>query len=491
MKFRIFIALLFAQVISIASYAQNESDAQRYSNNVFMGTARYAAMGGAFSALGGDFTSLSTNPAGLGVYRSSEITFTPSLEMNNIKSNYFGKDNNALKTTLVVNNLGLVLNNELDHPEWKYLSLGVGYNRLYSFNDIFSVNNKNTAFHNSYMNSLITGANGYTPAELINIGPIDSDLAYDTYVINPTLDDSTQYIGWPGSTDQNYTSERSGRIGETVISFAANYNDKLYLGATIGIQGVDYESRNTFTENVNDNPDFDNYTYTNNTTTEGSGVNFKLGMIYKPEQWLRLGAAVHTPTFFNLTNSYSYEMSSRFKTPDDNNNLNYSSSYDPEFYEYRLVTPLRVIASAAFLLKQKGLISIEYERVNNGRATLKSANNGLDNYNFSAENDVISNFFTASNVLRAGLEYKIVPTVSLRGGYAHFTNPAVEEAFIGTEPRQQFSGGIGFRSGRFFADMAYVHTRMNEEFNLYSNPVSGVNLNYFQDSAILTLGLKF
>ena len=63
-----------------AGEAQNEVDALRFSQHYPVGTARSVGLGGAVGALGGDFTSLSVNPAGIGLYRQSEINlFTLTL----------------------------------------------------------------------------------------------------------------------------------------------------------------------------------------------------------------------------------------------------------------------------------------------------------------------------------------------------------------------------------------------------------------------------
>ena len=60
------------------------------SNFQIQGTARSGGMGNAFGALGGDFTSVSINPAGLGVYRSGELSITPTFGQTKIESSYLG-----------------------------------------------------------------------------------------------------------------------------------------------------------------------------------------------------------------------------------------------------------------------------------------------------------------------------------------------------------------------------------------------------------------
>ena len=73
------IIIAFSCIFAFAyAEAQNEIQALRYSQYTLFGTARYQGMGGAMDALGGDFSAASVNPAGLGIYRKSEASFTPS-----------------------------------------------------------------------------------------------------------------------------------------------------------------------------------------------------------------------------------------------------------------------------------------------------------------------------------------------------------------------------------------------------------------------------
>ena len=75
---RIYVAALLS--LSAATlWAQQEMDAYRYSPMDLNGTARSIGMGGAFGALGGDMSAMSHNPAGIAVYRSSELQTTLAL----------------------------------------------------------------------------------------------------------------------------------------------------------------------------------------------------------------------------------------------------------------------------------------------------------------------------------------------------------------------------------------------------------------------------
>ena len=80
-----------ALILPFLSSAQDLADALRYSWFQVNGTARAGAMGNAFGALGGDFTSVSINPAGIGLYRSGELALTPGFGQTQVNSTYWGQ----------------------------------------------------------------------------------------------------------------------------------------------------------------------------------------------------------------------------------------------------------------------------------------------------------------------------------------------------------------------------------------------------------------
>ncbi len=69
--------------------AQSAIDAYSLSQGDLRGTARFMSMAGAFGALGGDLSTLNQNPAGIGVYRSSEIGVTVDFDMQSMKTDNF------------------------------------------------------------------------------------------------------------------------------------------------------------------------------------------------------------------------------------------------------------------------------------------------------------------------------------------------------------------------------------------------------------------
>jgi len=76
--------------------AQNVDDALRYSQIFYTGTARFMSMSGAFTALGGDLSTLSQNPAGIGVFRSSELSLSPQLFHSKTSASFNGTTDDYL-----------------------------------------------------------------------------------------------------------------------------------------------------------------------------------------------------------------------------------------------------------------------------------------------------------------------------------------------------------------------------------------------------------
>src|SRR5436190_4102106 len=133
MKTRISIIVTLISIITIKGYAQTDADALRYSQSSITGTARYTSMAGAFGALGGDFSAVATNPAGLGIYRSSEFTFSPSLYTNQTTSDFLGTKSTESRTNFNIPNLGLVFAKTTQGGGgWKSWGIGLGLNRINS-----------------------------------------------------------------------------------------------------------------------------------------------------------------------------------------------------------------------------------------------------------------------------------------------------------------------------------------------------------------------
>lgn len=462
--------------------AQNEIDALRYSRHMPSGTARYLGLGGAFAALGGDFTTLSHNPAGIGIYKSSEVSITPSLFFGSTESTYMGNINEDSKYNFNLGNVGVVMVNDLTlrNPEsaWKNIQFGIGLNRLANFNNRVIVDGFNES--SSYLTPIVRASQGVQLDDLDNFG---AGLAYDVDLMY--LNSLGEYVidMENGGVNQRKTMESSGSINEMVFAFGGNLNDRLYLGAAIGVPYVKYRETSIYTEaDVEDRNDyFNSFTRTDELETSGSGVNFKMGAIVRATDFLRLGASIETPTFYaDLSDTYSTSFRATFDT------VASKRATSDGFFEYSLTTPLKATGGIGFIVGKAGLISADYEYMDYSKARLRSPD-----YDFVTENEAIQDGYLIAHNIRLGTEWRF-GNFNVRGGYAIMANPYR----FGTESvMSSYSAGFGIRERNFFIDFAWVMNQMDDEYHLYNAPANTdpaiAETKYNANMFLLTLGIKY
>lgn len=478
------------------SYGQTAQDALRYSRIYPGGTARFMALGGATGALGADFTSTIVNPAGLGLYKSSEFTITPSVFSRKTESSYNGGYGEDKKSVFYLGNAGMVfaspLKSKRNEPGWRYVQFAMGVNRLQDFNNRMFMTGPNHS--NSLLDTYVNYAEG--PPQ-INYQDIERDpyytyaydlnLAWWTYLLDYEGDTINYIYTSPvpnGGVQQNKTVETKGSMNEYVFSFASNYNDRLYLGMTFAIPVIRYRESSTYREtDVADTIiDFKQFARVDYLETKGSGFNFKFGFIYRATDWLRFGASVQTPSWFNNMRDYWWaSMESYYDNGD-----NYKQTSPAGNYNYRLTTPFRASGQLAIIFGQHGLISSSYEYVNYRDARLSAYD-----YNFDAENLNIRNSYNDAHHIRLGTEWRY-DIFSFRGGFYYAGSPYQHN--INDGARTSYSVGVGIRQNAFFVDLGYVYSRSETDYYYYltddvqPNPVSNL---YKTHSILITLGGRF
>ena len=479
-------------ILALAALAQNEMDALRYSMTDFGGTARFSGMAGAFGALGGDFSSLSVNPAGLGIFRSSEVTVTPSLQFQTVESQFFGNAATDSKYDFNLNNLGVVfafpLSRNSEEAGWKYFNLGFGMNRHNNFNTRWIAQGFNT--QNSLMTSFLQQAN--REGSLDRLDDFSTGLAWDTYLLD--MDQGEFFVDmFDGQVMQTQMMTTSGSVRELVISVGTNYNDILYLGATLGLPKVWYSQKGVLEETDADNRNdfFNALTFTEEFTTKGSGFNFKFGGIARLGNMVRLGASFHSPSFFKLEDEYKTSMRSDLDLdPEAYPGYTESAKFAQSptgVYKYELNTPMKVIGSLGFVFGSSGLLSLDYEYTDYTSARLRS-----DDFSFSAANTVIQNNLNAQHAVRVGGEINIKPLV-FRAGYGYYSSPY--QKGINTAQRNVLAAGIGIRERNISVDFAFTHSGYSEDYMLYlvdavaQSPKA--SRDFSRNAFRLTLGFRF
>ena len=524
--------------------AQDAFDVLQMSQTELRGSSRFQSMAGAFGALGGDLSTLTQNPAGIGVYRSSDLGVTLSLDFNSTKA---GVDK-INETKFNVNNVGYVGAIRLNSESVPNLNFGFTYNRLQSFNRHYIGGVAN----------IPTSMSNFVADEFVNVpGFTDGDLYWDDDY-NPYFDGyapwaavtmfdmTTQNGGYVGIINSNdgymqglfgqgttgnayYEVEERGHADEYNIGFGGNIANKLYFGLDFGILDLDYKSYQTYEEDLNNAyvmaDDIDLFTspiinentradwnLTNYLHTSGTGVNFKFGLIWKPVQALRIGAAFHTPTYYDMRDTYL--VSANLLAYEDNNLLYRASKSSNDGYNYSgtytIKTPWHFMGSVAGVIGTNAILSMDYEYVAN--ETMRIGDDRNNDYPDVTDN--VKANFKPSHIIRIGGEYRLTPNWSVRAGYSYKTTQVekgVDEyeyniATVGTNPAYQYdnavhniTGGFGYRYQKFYADLAYVHKMRKSVYNAFSpinddygyEPNVSADVTDHNNRISLTLGMRF
>lgn len=485
MKKILFIAMLVT-AFWIDLTAQTAQDALRYSRIFYNGTSRFMATAGAFGAVGADFSTLATNPAGLGLYRSTEITISPTFFNSFISTDYNGYHSTDDKLNFALSNFGYVYTfytgKENRSGGIKSFSVAFGMNRQNDFNNRLYIQGPN------YTSSLLTSFTDMLntppilkPRDVRYNYPFDIGLAYDCGLIYFDSAQNNYQCDMPdGGVFQDKTINTWGSINEFDVAFGGNIDDKLYFGLTIGIPSIRFFYQSIYREeDTGDSiPYFQSLRYDYTYETHGTGVNFKIGLIYRPTNWIRIGGAIHSPTWYpNMYDYYASSMSAVYDSV-----LKYPAQYSPSgAYEYQMMTPFRAIGSLGIFVGKYGFISGEYEYVNYSQARFKSDGDSFQDVNST----ITANYSSPVNV-RVGTEWRI-RMFRVRGGFGYYGSPNKN---IGD--RYIITGGFGVYIKKFFADLAYQWAKSNSTYYIYDPAlVNATDITTRTNTVTATFGFKF
>jgi hypothetical protein len=489
------IIFLFALLAGSAAIAQNADDALRYSRIFYTGTARFTSMGGAFTALGGDISSLSQNPAGLGVYRSSEISITPWLLHPKSSALFNNTKTEDFLYNFTLGQAGLVANIVKNESESGLVSLSFGYsfNKTNDLNQSIVISGKGSS---SLLDHWADISKGNTKAMLATNDSIaDAFIAWDTWLID-TLPGSSNTYGTVYSNngrdlpsvynqDIKRVITNTGYTAEHAISIGGNYSNKLYFGATLGITSLQYESKYEHSESTSATlpSAFSNFDYVLYRRSTGTGFCLKLGAIYKPIETLRIAVAFHSPTYFRINETFGDEISSHFT-----DGGHYSSSNPTLRYNYALTTPFRLLTGAAFQIGKFGLVSADYEFTDYGAAKFSETGDG---FNYISKNQSIRSLLGPSNNLRLGAELRL-NNIYFRGGYGYYGKSWKSDENVDLH-YNSVSAGIGFREQNIFADFGFSTIMNSESYTLYTSKAGDAvsSLDLSKNMFVVTLGYKF
>jgi hypothetical protein len=449
--------LLFA----LTGLAQSEEDVLRIRDIHTGGTGRSSGIANAFGALGADAAAVTINPGSMGLYRTSEFSLTPAFEVNEAASTFNGNTAADTRSKFNFTNVGIVINNPSEKGNIFSSTFGLVFDRQAShqWRSIASADNTPSSILDGFVNE----ANGTPEDLLLTDFPFTSGLAWEAYGIDPwtVLDPNgdtipNQYVSAipiGSGTSQMHTIETKGSSTSTSIFYSANYKDKLYFGATVGIVSHRFTRTTVHKESALDEGlDFIGSTYREDLTTTGNGADIKLGVVGRVGERVRLGAAIHSPQWMQFNDGFVTDFRTNFRTPDINGRSDYSAESPEGLFAYGVNTEWRAVLSAAYFAGSNGLVSVDYEYSDPRKSRFRSSDELLNPYDFALENSIIAGAFRQVHSVRVGTEWR-------QGSwYYRLGWGVVPNAFRVNEARhaqamKTYAGGIGFRKTHFSVDL--------------------------------------
>lgn len=518
--FRLSLTVIFMS-LGVQAWAQGfVENALLFSRTKPGGSARIQAMGGAQIALGGDFSSALSNPAGLGMYNRSEFTFSPAFNTYKTNAEHLGTKSSDSKNVFNIPGLSYVHHLPTEKGGFLGGSFGGSMTRTNDFNTSFQYEGIDNAssiidyFEERAAGYSINEVPGYSDIPLLSFD-VPEGLAYRTYLITPINEDPNNtnpvapddYINyfsdldtlWNNGVEDIRTLTRSQKVNVTgaqyqwSLAYGGNFNDKLFFGASLGITTLRYKYSTTYEEsdyNFSEYPSYDplnNLKLDEDIDIDGTGVNFTVGLIYRPLDFMQVGVSVVTPTYYKFSDSYSARLQA-----DWNASVGYGyrdESSEPLIADYSLTTPLKFSTGAAIFLGKYGVITTDVEFVNYNQAKYDSNTPGVS---FTPENEDIKFYYTNVVNYRMGAELRY-SVFRLRGGYNIQNNPYKQATNI-VRKITTVSAGAGVRFNKFFIDATWLMSKGNSAYSQYAlqngtGPVA--SLSNKTTSGMLTLGFTF
>jgi long-subunit fatty acid transport protein len=357
--------------------------------------ARAMGMGGAFMAVGEDYTASYWNPAALAQIRRFEVlgSLSRASAENTVSASGLSLTDDVSATN--INSIGFA------YPVPTYrgsLVFSVGYHR---------------------------------------IAPYDAALRFS--LDNDTADDSVQ---------QRWSAIDEGGLSNWTFAGAVDVAPNFSLGVALNYWTGRHDQQFRFLEQ--DNRDL--YTFTDsrhddNITSEIRGFNLRLGALYRVNSQLRLAATIATPTSLTITDKFSIEEETRFDAgPAD-------FFADDQESEYSIRSPFTFGAGAA--LNVAGLLlsgsaefidwqeirftSDEYIDWSRNRLSLDYPIAPLQK---SQAREQIRNNYRSVTRLRAGAEFTF-PGVGMQARAGYYLDPSPLDGLTKEADREFITYGLG------------------------------------------------
>lgn len=457
-------ATFIVALVSTQAYSQNIGDALRYSMSSPQATARVAGVGGSFGAMGGDIGIMTINPAGLAGFVRSEFSFTPTLTSTNTDAFFVSDQANVLnrsQTNFGFSNVSAIFASRPRSGSWETSNFSISYLKTADLNRGFTYNGTTMGSYSESQD---------IPEDLFGIEFADVEL------------------------DKEQVVSQKGYISELSLAWAGNYNNQIDIGVSLGIPFVSFEEEKSYSEVDAGNTVgvFNQYDRTDYLSTSGAGINFKAGFIYKGVKPIRIGASIHSPNYYVLTDDFGF--SDQYTFDDQGTDALESDNS----FKYKLKSPWKVNGSLGVLYnlgKIKGFANADIEFLDYSSANFDlgaySAEIADVQYGEIVNSDIDTELTSALNI-RLGTELAY-DKLRLRLGTGLVQSPyEIDEG----DYTPSYAFGLGLREDNFYIDFAYTRDRSEEGYlpyvpdsNVDDDPL--VNVETIKSRMQLTAGFKF
>ncbi|MCY7350203.1 MAG: hypothetical protein LH606_05995 [Cytophagaceae bacterium] len=518
--------------------------ARTFSQTGPSGSARFQAIGGTHAALGADASTLIGNPAGMGFYTRSELNFTPGAAFQKNDATYLGNTRSDSKGNFNLGNLGIIFAGNRTNPvttgRWRGGAIGLGYTRSYGLNNSISFGGTNN--QSSQADAFAEEANREANSSGITVQDFRDDLNqngntfdfptsmyYYGFLIDPNSQNGPPYSGAEPrkATNQTFRFSATGATSQWTLAYGASYDDKLYLGASLGLARMRYTTTKTTQEQFTNPTQIQGFTFENSLNTRGGGINFAVGAIYRPVDFLRIGASITSPTWFNISETTESNLQVSLARPID---VGPSNANDPQLTnllnrlsgagyriatqngrtvigeiprlavkpfdsQYQLRTPFKANGGVAVFFGKAAFISgnVEYVAYEGMRLSSNDQNADGDLQNGSYTDDVKRQYQNVLNY-KLGGEYRI-QNIHLRAGLSYYADPYKQTFDDLDRTRTIYSAGIGYRTDKFYVDVAGLYGKSSSAYSPYvlnnTADYGSATINNATSQVVLSVGTYF
>lgn len=501
-----------------ALFAQTQYDAARITGTELNGTARFVGMGGAMGALGADISVIGTNPAGIALFRSHNVSTSFGFNKNMTISTFNGTKVNDSRTKASFDQIGFVYSNKIGNKtNLRYLNFGFNYHKAANFNrQMTSKGALNGSSLSWQMTDMMNGAGYGSQASYDEVLDHDNPYVSEYFYGTPFLglmgartglvdgytekdeagNDQFYMNGWNGDMGEYYSREEGG-ISQYDFNMSFNVQDRYYFGVTLGVYDVNYNRYSSYSETLtlNDGTDNGNFTLNNWFSTSGTGYDLKFGFIARPFEYspFRFGFAIHTPVWYMLTDRYTSTLNTDVLVMPNPYTENLSEYLNPDYvWDYRMRTPWKFNVNVGTTFSGVLAVGAEYEYSDYSYINYKDYNG----YELSSSNVATDKYLKGVHTLKLGMEAMLTPSFSFRAGYNYVTSafkngsvryvPNVDtmsDKYIWfdetrTDPeyhnikaRNTITLGLGYRGRIVYADVAYKYDFYKSDFFMFDDYV--------------------